>query len=196
MKKSHSTRKNTLHKYTKLIDISKGELLNKGISQFNYERVILFSGLSKTTVYKKFGKKEDFIIFLIKSILDDFYVSFKEYVHKFTSFKEVIDFVSHLNFDIETILKDYPIDDFFQHSEITSYVNNYYYLTFGNVIIDKIKEFQKKGEVRNDIEAKYILEFLTSVTKGMGMMLKDHDSKDVLKNYTKLIESALSVKYE
>jgi hypothetical protein len=60
------------------------------------------------------------------------------------------------------------------------------------MIIDKIIEFQDDGEIRNDIEPIYIFEFITSVTKGMGIMLKDKDYKKVVNNYIKLIKSSLT----
>ncbi|MDY6895174.1 MAG: hypothetical protein SVO01_07155, partial [Thermotogota bacterium] len=109
-------------------------------------------------------------------------------------FQEVLDYLSNLNFDVQTLMKEYPIDDLFEHPEITSIINDYYYQRFGKVITDKIAEFQNSGQIRKDIEAKYILEFLTSVTKGMGLMLKDHDFKEVINNYRKLIETALAYK--
>jgi len=167
------------------------ELLNKGISRFNYEKVIKSAGLSKSTVYEKYGKKEDFIIFLIKSILDELYISFKKYVDELKNFDEILEYISNLNFDIESILKEYPIDDFFTNKRISTFVNNYFYQTYGQVIVNKIIEFQKQNEVRNDIDAIYILEFLISVTKGMGFLLKNRNFKEVVTNYRKLIENAL-----
>jgi AcrR family transcriptional regulator len=191
-KQRHKVTRNTQFKIAKLLDLSKAELLNKGLTNFNYEKVISDANLSKSTVYKKFGKKDDFIIVVIQSILDEFYVPFKKYVDDFKSFKEVLDFISHLNFDVKELLKKYPIEDIFQNRRISGIINDYYYQRFGKVIVEKIKEFQSLGEIRNDVQAEYILEFLTSITKGMGLMLKDHDFKEVLNNYTKLIQSALS----
>lgn len=191
MSKKNKTRKTTSSKIQVLIDIAKVELLNKGISRFNYEKVIKSAGLSKSTVYEKYGKKEDFIIFLIKSILDELYISFKKYVDELKNFDEILEYISNLNFDIESILKEYPIDDFFTNKRISTFVNNYFYQTYGQVIVNKIIEFQKQNEVRNDIDAIYILEFLISVTKGMGFLLKNRNFKKVVTNYRKLIENAL-----
>ncbi|CEP78724.1 MAG: TetR/AcrR family transcriptional regulator [Defluviitoga tunisiensis] len=191
MSKKNKTRKTTSSKIQVLIDIAKVELLNKGISRFNYEKVIKSAGLSKSTVYEKYGKKEDFIIFLIKSILDELYISFKKYVDELKNFDEILEYISNLNFDIESILKEYPIDDFFTNKRISTFVNNYFYQTYGQVIVNKIIEFQKQNEVRNDIDAIYILEFLISVTKGMGFLLKNRNFKEVVTNYRKLIENAL-----
>ncbi len=191
MSKKNKTRKTTSSKIQVLIDIAKVELLNKGISRFNYEKVIKSAGLSKSTVYEKYGKKEDFIIFLIKSILDELYISFKKYVDELKNFDEILEYISNLNFDIESILKEYPIDDFFTNKRISTFVNNYFYQTYGQVIVNKIIEFQKQNEVRNDIDAIYILEFLISVTKGMGFLLKNRKFKEVVTNYRKLIENAL-----
>lgn len=191
MSKKNKTRKTTSSKIQVLIDIAKVELLNKGISRFNYEKVIKSAGLSKSTVYEKYGKKEDFIIFLIKSILDELYISFKKYVDELKNFDEILEYISNLNFDIESILKEYPIDDFFTNKRIFTFVNNYFYQTYGQVIVNKIIEFQKQNEVRNDIDAIYILEFLISVTKGIGFLLKNRNFKEVVTNYRKLIENAL-----
>ncbi|HOP33575.1 MAG TPA: TetR/AcrR family transcriptional regulator [Defluviitoga tunisiensis] len=191
MSKKNKTRKTTSSKIQVLIDIAKVELLNKGISRFNYEKVIKSAGLSKSTVYEKYGKKEDFIIFLIKSILDELYISFKKYVDELKNFDEILEYISNLNFDIESILKEYPIDDFFTNKRISTFVNNYFYQTYGQVIVNKIIEFQKQNEVRNDIDAIYILEFLISVTKGIGFLLKNRNFKEVVTNYRKLIENAL-----
>jgi len=191
MSKNRGTQKKTTAKINKLIDLSKVELLNKGISKFNYEKVIKDSGLSKSTVYQKFGKKEDFIIYLIKIILDEWYVPFKKYVENFKSLEEILEYLSNLNFDLDTILREYPIDDFFLSKRISSFINDYFYQTYGKAIIAKIKEFQKLGEVRNDIDARYILEFMISVTKGMVLLLKDRNFKEVVINYRKLIEPAL-----
>ena len=191
MSKKNKTRKTTSSKIQVLIDIAKVELLNKGISRFNYEKVIKSAGLSKSTVYEKYAKKEDFIIFLIKSILDELYISFKKYVDELKNFDEILEYISNLNFDIESILKEYPIDDFFTNKRISTFVNNYFYQTYGQVIVNKIIEFQKQNEVRNDIDAIYILEFLISVTKGMGFLLKNRNFKEVVTNYRKLIENAL-----
>ncbi|HOK15608.1 MAG TPA: TetR/AcrR family transcriptional regulator [Defluviitoga tunisiensis] len=191
MSKKNKTRKTTSSKIQVLIDIAKVELLNKGISRFNYEKVIKSAGLSKSTVYEKYGKKEDFIIFLIKSILDELYISFKKYVDELKNFDAILEYISNLNFDIESILKEYPIDDFFTNKRISTFVNNYFYQTYGQVIVNKIIEFQKQNEVRNDIDAIYILEFLISVTKGMGFLLKNRNFKEVVTNYRKLIENAL-----
>ncbi|MGB4458064.1 MAG: TetR/AcrR family transcriptional regulator [Defluviitoga tunisiensis] len=191
MSKKNKTRKTTSSKIQVLIDIAKVELLNKGISRFNYEKVIKSAGLSKSTVYEKYGKKEDFIIFLIKSILDELYISFKKYVDELKNFDEILEYISNLNFDIESILKEYPIDDFFTNKRISTFVNNYFYQTYGQVIVNKIIEFQKQNEFRNDIDAIYILEFLISVTKGMGFLLKNRNFKEVVTNYRKLIENAL-----
>ena len=191
MSKKNKTRKTTSSKIQVLIDIAKVELLNKGISRFNYEKVIKSAGLSKSTVYEKYGKKEDFIIFLIKSILDELYISFKKYVDELKNFDEILEYISNLNFDIESILKEYPIDDFFTNKRISTFVNNYFYQTYGQVIVNKIIEFQKQNEVRNDIDAIYILEFLIYVTKGIGFLLKNRNFKEVVTNYRKLIENAL-----
>ncbi|HOL86270.1 MAG TPA: TetR/AcrR family transcriptional regulator [Defluviitoga tunisiensis] len=191
MSKKNKTRKTTSSKIQVLIDIAKVELLNKGISRFNYEKVIKSAGLSKSTVYEKYGKKEDFIIFLIKSILDELYISFKKYVDELKNFDAILEYISNLNFDIESILKEYPIDDFFTNKRISTFVNNYFYQTYGQVIVNKIIEFQKQNEVRNDIDAIYILEFLISVTKGIGFLLKNRNFKEVVTNYRKLIENAL-----
>jgi len=193
-KRQKPSKKNTQYKIERLTDLAKGELLNHGITNFNYEKVIYDAKLSKSTVYKKLGKKDEFIIFVIKNLLDDFFIPFKKYVDDFNTFQEVLDYLSNLNFDVQTLMKEYPIDDLFEHPEITSIINDYYYQRFGKVITDKIAEFQNSGQIRKDIEAKYILEFLTSVTKGMGLMLKDHDFKEVINNYRKLIETALAYK--
>lgn len=191
MPNKYRTQKKTSSKINLLIDLAKAELLNKGISRFNYEKVIKSAGLSKSTVYLKFGKKEDFIIYVIQTILDELFIPFKKYVENLKNFDEILKYISNLNFDIESILKEYPIDDFFIHKRISAFINDYFYQTYGKVIVNKIIEFQKQGEVRNDIDAMYILEFLLSVTKGMGFLLNNRNFKDVIINYRKLIEQAL-----
>ncbi len=58
MSKKNKTRKTTSSKIQVLIDIAKVELLNKGISRFNYEKVIKSAGLSKSTVYENMVKRK------------------------------------------------------------------------------------------------------------------------------------------
>jgi len=115
---------------------------------------------------------------------------------KYNSLSEVLDDLEKINFDVKSIIKQYPIEDLIDHKEYTSYINKFYYENFGSIIIDKIKEFQATGEIRKDINAHYIFEFITSVTKGMGNLLIDKDFKDVVNNYNKLIKNGLKGKGE
>lgn len=187
-------KKTTEKRVEKLINISKAELLEKGISGFSFDKAISSTSLSKATVYKLFINKEGFIKAVIKSALEDMIPPFKKLLDKYKSLSDVLDDLEKINFDVKSIIKQYPIEDLIDHKEYTFYINKFYYEYFGKIIIDKIKEFQNSGEIRNDINAIYIFEFITSVTKGMGNMLIDKNFKDVVNNYNKLIMNAIKGK--
>lgn len=194
--KNINIKKSTEKRVEKLINISKAELLEKGISGFSFEKAIASTSLSKATVYKIFENKEGFIKSVIKSALDDMIPPFKELLKKYNSLSNALSDLEKINFDAKSIIEQYPIEDLIDHKEYTSFINEYYYTHFGNIIIGKIKELQMNKEIREDIDAIYIFEFVTSITKGMGNMLIDKDFKDVVNNYSKLIKSALTRKGE
>lgn len=167
-------------------------MLEKGISDFSLDKVISSTSLSKATVYKIFENKDGFIKAVIRSTLEDMIPPFKELLNKYNSLSEALDDLEKINFDAKTYIEQYPIEDLMEHKEYTSFINNFYYVHFGHMIMKKIKEFQDAGEIRKDIEPIYIFEFITSITKGMGIMLKDKNYDEVVNNYSKLIKSALS----
>lgn len=185
--------KTTEKKIELLFEFSKSELFENGITNFNLQKVISYSRLSKSTFYKRFESKNNFIKIIIKNLMDDLITPFINYLDKFDTFEDILKMLSNLNFDIISILNEYPVEDLFKYPEVTKFINQYYYDTFGIIIEKKIKDFQNRKEIRDDISAEYIFEFLTSITKGMGLMLKEKNFKDVVFNYNKLLFSALKM---
>lgn len=167
-------------------------MLEKGISNFSFDKVISSTSLSKATVYKIFKNKDGFIKAVISSTLEEMIPPFKKLLNKYNSLSDALNDLEKINIDVKTFIEQYPIEDLIEHKEYTSFINNFYYIHFGHMIIDKIIEFQENNEIRNDIEPIYIFEFITSITKGMGIMLKDKNYSEVVNNYSKLIKSALS----
>lgn len=185
-------KKSTEKKIEILLDIAKAEMLEKGISNFSFDKVISSTSLSKATVYKIFINKDGFIKAVISSTLEDIIPPFKELLNKYKSLSDALNDLENINFDAKAWIEQYRIEDLMAHKEYTEFINNFYYKHFGHLIMNKIKEFQDDGDIRNDIEPIYIFEFITSVTKGMGIMLKDKDYKKVVNNYIKLIKSSLT----
>ena len=186
-----SMKKNTRKKINVLFSFSKSEMLKNGVSKYNLEKVIANSKISKSTFYKYFSNKKNFLVLTVDWILEDLIDPFKEYLKNFKTLEDLLNLLSNLNFDLKSILNAFPLEDIFSDAEIRKHLNQYYYKTFGKMIIEKIKELQEKDEVRNDIPAEFIFEFITSLTKGMGKLLIEHDYNEVVRNYYKLINSAI-----
>jgi AcrR family transcriptional regulator len=189
-----SMKKNTRKKINVLFSFSKSEMLKNGVSKYNLEKVIANSKISKSTFYKYFSNKKNFLVLTVDWILEDLIDPFKEYLKNFKTLEDLLNLLSNLNFDLKSILNAFPLEDIFSDTEIRKHLNQYYYKTFGKMIIEKIKELQEKDEIRNDIPAEFVFEFITSLTKGMGKLLIEYDYNEVVRNYYKLIHSAIRKK--
>ncbi|BBE31414.1 hypothetical protein OSSY52_15550 [Tepiditoga spiralis] len=190
MKKIYQ-KKSTKKKLEKLIEYSKIELVEQGFSKFNLNKVINSSGISKATFYKNYKSKQNFILIVIKNIIDEFVTPLKEFLNAINDIEEIINLIENYNLDPQKLLKEYPIKDLFYNHETAKFINEYYYKTFENIILEKIIISQKNGTIRNDVDPKFIFEFLTSIIKGIGHMIEDDDFKKIVDNYKKLILSAL-----
>ena len=185
------TNKTTENKFRKLTELSKTELLKIGIRKFNFEKVISSCGLSKATVYKKFKNKKEFIRHIIKQLFIDLTGPFEDYISDLNSLESIIDKILNAAENLDKIMIKYHFADVINSEEITSLINDLYYETFGKVILKKISQLQQLHEIRSDIDEDIILEFVTSVTKGLSKLMSVKSFEKTGLSYRKLLISAL-----
>jgi len=93
--------------------------------------------------------------------------------------------------DILFLIKVYPVNDFFSNDELNHYMAEYYNEIFKKIIMIKIIELQKNGQIRKDIMPEYIFYFVTSITRDMGALVIKKDYDEVIKNYSVLLKHSL-----
>lgn len=184
-------KKSVEKKIDNLILNARNDILENGISKFNFDRIIHVSGISKATVYKKYGNKKNFIKIVIKDFMDELVEPFEKFLESIYTLEDIFNFMYNFKNDILFLIKVYPVNDFFSNDEMNHYMAEYYNEIFKKIIIIKIIELQKNGQIRKDIMPEYIFYFVTSITRDMGSLVIKKDYDEVIKNYSVLLKHSL-----
>lgn len=184
-------KKSVEKKIDNLILNARNDILENGISKFNFDRIIHISGISKATVYKKYGNKKNFIKIVIKDFMDELVEPFEKFLESIYTLEDIFNFMYNFKNDILFLIKVYPVNDFFSNDEMNHYMAEYYNEIFKKIIIIKIIELQKNGQIRKDIMPEYIFYFVTSITRDMGSLVIKKDYDEVIKNYSVLLKHSL-----
>ncbi|MCP5465911.1 MAG: TetR/AcrR family transcriptional regulator [Thermotogae bacterium] len=184
-------KKSVEKKIDNLILNARNDILENGISKFNFDRIIHVSGISKATVYKKYGNKKNFIKIVIKDFMDELVEPFEKFLESIYTLEDIFNFMYNFKNDILFLIKVYPVNDFFSNDEMNHYMAEYYNEIFKKIIIIKIIELQKNGQIRKDIMPEYIFYFVTSITRDMASLVIKKDYDEVIKNYSVLLKHSL-----
>ncbi|HOO75836.1 MAG TPA: TetR/AcrR family transcriptional regulator, partial [Tepiditoga sp.] len=106
-------KKSVEKKIDNLILNARNDILENGISKFNFDRIIHVSGISKATVYKKYGNKKNFIKIVIKDFMDELVEPFEKFLESIYTLEDIFNFMYNFKNDILFLIKVYPVNDFF-----------------------------------------------------------------------------------
>ncbi|MEL7001389.1 MAG: TetR/AcrR family transcriptional regulator [Bacteroidota bacterium] len=159
-------------------------LLEVGIDRFTVDQVIEKAGIAKGTVYNYYKNKDEMLAELGAKAIRLLYESFKEATSKTDSYVDKVKSICYSHYDYT---KRYPAySDLISHMERPEFdlhIQKYIKISYGitDFIVNMIKEGQKVGEIKQDIDP-HVLTYI-SWASNVGVVQFLESKKNMLKNH-------------
>lgn len=170
-------------KHQQIIDTARDLFWHHGIRRVSVEEICQTAGVSKMTFYKYFKNKIDLVLFILNKTFLEGVAKYKSIMAQNIPYsekiKEMIQMKLELTRDIShEMLKDWTQDSIPEIAELMQRIQRENFQLF----LDDMVAAQNKGEIRKDINPKFILYFLNKMREIAGdeQMINMYDSTQSL----------------
>ena len=156
----------TSKKYHSIIDASRDLFMRYGIKRVTVEEICETAGASKMTFYKHFKNKHDLVLFILNNILEEGLKRYKRIMNRDVPYSEKAKEIIRLKLEATEDISKEMLKDFYDRSipEVAELIQN---TTQENLklLLDDMTAAQKKGEIRQNIDPRFIIYMLGQMQK-------------------------------
>jgi len=157
-------------KLKKILIVSKELFWKHGFKRITIEEICNEANVSKMTFYKHFKNKKELVEFIINNITDKAMKKYRKIMDSDITFPDKIKKTIDLKMEATKDISNEFLNDYIRYAddEMLALFQQNKNEIMGSILNDYI-EAQKKGEIRKDINPKFILYFLNNLQE----MVKD-----------------------
>ena len=176
-------------KKQQIIDTARELFWKFGIRRVSIEEICLESNISKMTFYKHFKNKDELVKHIIDLITGQTMKKYREIMDSDIPFHLKVEKSIQLKMESSDEMSQEFFDDFHKNAspELREHFNNVVHTNLQTILNDYI-EAQKSGDVRPDINPRFILYFLDKIFE----MAKDENLMKIYKKPQDLIKELTS----
>lgn len=153
-------------KFNKIVSTSKELFWRYGIKRVTIEEICKEAKVSKMTLYKFFKNKSDLAVYILEYIIENSMDKYREVMNSDIDFAEKVKKTIELKMEYTVQMSREFFSDIIksQDKAVAVYYQNAVQEKIQLILSDYIKA-QKEGNIRQDINPKFILYFLNKITE-------------------------------
>ncbi|MFC2116332.1 TetR/AcrR family transcriptional regulator [Bacteroidota bacterium] len=172
-----------------ILETSRELFWKHGIKRVSIEEICQEASVSKMTFYKNFKNKNELVMEIINRIYDDAVKRYRDLMDQDIPFEQKVRESLLMKMEgIDRMSQEF-FNDYYLHAdpEMSAFVQEKVSENLGMIIGDYL-EAQKKGEIRKDINPKFILYFMNQMME----MMKDEKLESFYKDPQEMIMELLN----